>query len=163
MFPASDQFPCLMRRIKCLRDSYLNIYITTTTKICCLHYNLSFLPETHQSINWHFFTSSLFWQRSTGIRTECDRLWHTGLLIKLQVASVSWNVHAWFADCLSDRKQHDIFLVLLLIGLIFALASLRDQFFALFFFFLLYISNIVNDIGSNIQLFADDTSLFLLF
>ena len=28
--------------------------------------------------------------------------------------------------------------------------------------FLLYIINIVNDIGSNIRLFADDTSLFLV-
>ena len=28
--------------------------------------------------------------------------------------------------------------------------------------FLLYISDIVNDIGSNIRLFADDTSLFII-
>ena len=34
-----------------------------------------------------------------------DRVWHAGLLAKLHAAGVTGNVHAWFADYLSDRKQ----------------------------------------------------------
>ena len=34
-----------------------------------------------------------------------DRVWHAGLLAKHQAAGVSGNIHAWFSDYLSDRKQ----------------------------------------------------------
>ena len=32
-------------------------------------------------------------------------MWHAGLLAKIHAAGVTGNVHAWFADYLSDRKQ----------------------------------------------------------
>ena len=33
------------------------------------------------------------------------RVWHAGLLSKLQGAGVIGNVHTWFAEYLLDRKQ----------------------------------------------------------
>ena len=90
-----------------------------------------------------------------------DRVWHAGLLVKLHAAGVTGNVHAWFADYLSNRKQRVV-----LPGAVSDWASIRagvPQGSILGpLLFLLYINDIVHDIGSNIRLFADDTSLFII-
>ena len=90
-----------------------------------------------------------------------DRVWHAGLLVKLQAAGVTGNVHTWFADYLSDRKQRFI-----LPGAVSDWTDIRagvPQGSILGpLLFLLYINDIVQDIGSNIRLFADDTSLFII-
>ena len=84
------------------------------------------------------------------------------LLLRPQAAGAIGNVHAWFADYLSYRKQQ-VFLP----GAISDWASIRagvpqgpilgPR------LFLLYISDIMHDIGKNkcIRLFADDTSLLV--
>ena len=36
---------------------------------------------------------------------ESDRVWHAGLLAKLQAPGVTGKVHTWFANYLFDRKQ----------------------------------------------------------
>ena len=38
-----------------------------------------------------------------------DRLWHSGLLLKLQAAGVTGDVLAWFKSYLSNRKQRVVF------------------------------------------------------
>ena len=90
-----------------------------------------------------------------------DRVWHAGLLVKLQAAGVTGNVHTWFADYLSDRKQRVV-----LPGAVSDWTDIRagvPQGLILGpLLFLLYINDIVQDIGSNIRLFADDTSLFMI-
>ncbi|MES9994044.1 MAG: reverse transcriptase family protein [Candidatus Thiodiazotropha sp.] len=90
-----------------------------------------------------------------------DRVWHAGLLHKLEAAGVTGEVLNWFKNYLSDRKQRVI-----LPGVTSDWASIRagvPQGSILGpLLFLLYINDIVTDIGSNIRLFADDTSLFII-
>ena len=90
-----------------------------------------------------------------------DRVWHAGLLAKLQAAGVSGNIHAWFADYLSDRKQRVV-----LPGAVsdwtYIRAGVPQGSILGPLLFLLFINDIVNDIGSNIRLFADDTILFII-
>ena len=87
-------------------------------------------------------------------------VWHAGLLAKLQAAGVSGNIHAWFADYLSDRKQRVV-----LPGAVsdwtYIRARVPQGSILGPLLFLLYINDIVNDIGSNIWLFADDTVTFV--
>ena len=91
-------------------------------------------------------------------------MWHAGLFAKLQAAGVTGNVHTWFADYLFDRKQR-----VLLPGSVSDWTGIRagdsqgSQGSILGpLLFLLYINDIVQDIGSNSRLFADDTSLFII-
>ena len=90
-----------------------------------------------------------------------DRVWHAGPLAKLHAAGVTGNVHAWFADYLSNRKQ-----LVVLPGAVSDWASTHagvPQGSILGpLLFILYINDFVHDIGSNIRLFADDTSLYII-
>ena len=90
-----------------------------------------------------------------------NRAWHAGLLHKLEAAGVTGEVIAWFKNYLSDRKQRVV-----LPEVTSDWASIRagvPQGSILGpLLFLLYINDIVSDIGSNIRLFADDTSLFII-
>ena len=101
------------------------------------------------------------WAVFCDISKAFDRVWHAGLLVKLQAAGVTGSVHAWFADYLSDRKQRVV-----LPGALSDWTNIRagvPQGSILGpLLFLLYINDIVQDIGSNIRLFADDTSLFII-
>ena len=88
-------------------------------------------------------------------------MWHAGLLAKLHTAGVTGNVHAWFADYLSNRKQRVV-----LPGAVSDWATIHARVPQVSILdpllFLLCINDIVHDIGSNIRLFADDTSLFII-
>ncbi|MEW8547864.1 MAG: reverse transcriptase family protein, partial [Candidatus Thiodiazotropha sp.] len=90
-----------------------------------------------------------------------DRVWHAGLLHKLKAAGVTGEVLDWFKDYLSDRKQRVV-----LPGALSDWTSIKagvPQGSILGpLLFLLYINDIVVDIGSSVRLFADDTSLFIV-
>ena len=90
-----------------------------------------------------------------------DRVWHAGLLVKLQAAGVTGNVHTWFADYLSDRKQR-VVLPCAASDWTDIRAGVPQGSILGPLLFLLYVNDIVQDIGSNIRLFADDTSLFII-
>ena len=90
-----------------------------------------------------------------------DRVWHAGLLYKLEAAGVTGEVLNWFKSYLSDRRQRVV-----LPGVSsdwnYIRAGVPQGSILGPLLFLLFINDIVNDIGSNIRLFADDTSLFII-
>ena len=90
-----------------------------------------------------------------------DRVWHSGLLFKLEAVGVTVEFLAWFKGYLSTRQQRVV-----LPGAVadwnFIHAGVPQGSILGSLLFLLYISDIVLDIGSNICLFADDTSLFII-
>ena len=88
-----------------------------------------------------------------------DRVWHTGLLHKLQAAGVTGDALAWFKNYLSDRKQR-VVLPSTVSNWTLLRAGVPQGSILGPLLFLLYINDIVTDIGSHIRLFADDTSLF---
>ena len=90
-----------------------------------------------------------------------DRVWHSGLLYKLQAACVTGDVLNWFKSYLSDRKQR-VVLPSTVSEWTFIRAGVPQGSILGSLLFLVYITDIVKDIGSNIRLFADVTSLFII-
>ena len=90
-----------------------------------------------------------------------DRVWHRGLIHKLRAAGISGRQLKWFVSYLENRKQR----VVLPGGKSnweYIHAGVPQGSILGPLLFLLYINDIVNEIGSNIRLFADDTSLFII-
>ncbi|MEW8186271.1 MAG: reverse transcriptase family protein, partial [Candidatus Thiodiazotropha endolucinida] len=90
-----------------------------------------------------------------------DRVWHKGLLHKLSGIGCSDMVVQWFASYLSGRQQRVV-----INGQSSDWAPINagvPQGSILGpLLFLIYINDIVKDIGSSIRLFADDTSLYIV-
>ena len=89
------------------------------------------------------------------------RVWHKGLICKMKAAGIKGTLLDWFQDYLSNRKQ-----CVVIPGAMSDLCSIEagvPQGSILGpLLFLLYINDIVSEIGSNIRLFADDTSLYIV-
>ena len=94
---------------------------------------------------------------------ECahSRVWHKGLLFKLRRMGICGHLLDWFGCYLNNRTQR------------VALECSYSQYKILNsgvpdgsiwgpLLFLIYINDIVEEIGSNIRLFADGTSLYLI-
>lgn len=90
-----------------------------------------------------------------------DRVWHDGLVLKLKAAGVTGKVLAWFNSYLSNRKQR-VILPGATSGWADIHAGVPQGSILGPLLFLLFINDIVLDIGSNIRLFADDTSLYIV-
>ena len=89
------------------------------------------------------------------------RFWHSGLLYNFQAAGVTGDVLNWFKSYLSDRKQR-VVLPSSVSEWTFIRAGVPQGSILGPFLFLVYINDIVRHIGSNIRLFAGDTSLFII-
>ena len=63
-----------------------------------------------------------------------DRVWHRGLLYKLESAGISGSLLSWFKDYLNDRNRELYLKVRLLLGYLLRPAYLNDLFKALSFF-----------------------------
>ena len=90
-----------------------------------------------------------------------DRVWHEGLLKKLEAAGITGHLLTWFRSYLSDRRQR-VVLPGVESAWNFIRAGVPQGSILGPLLFLLFINDIVTDIGSNIRLFADDTSLFII-
>lgn len=90
-----------------------------------------------------------------------DKVWHKGLLFKLRRAGVSGNVIEWFADYLSNRWQR-VCLRSYSSSWKHVRAGVPQGSILGPILFLIYINDIVQDVGANIRLFADDTSLYVI-
>ena len=90
-----------------------------------------------------------------------DRVWHEGLLYKLEKIGIRGNLLKWFKSYLSERRQRVV---------IAGYQSDTNEIRAGVpqgsilgpILFLIFINDIVCDISCNIRLFADDTSLFIV-
>ena len=90
-----------------------------------------------------------------------DKVWHKGLLFKLERAGIRGNLLRWLSDYLSDRRQR-VVIPRAFSSIAKIQAGVPQGSIIGPLCFLVYINDIVSDIGSNINLFADDTSLFLI-
>ena len=90
-----------------------------------------------------------------------DHVWHVGLLHKLKASDVTREILDWFKHYLSDRKQR-VVLPGAISDWVFIRAGVSQGSILGPLLFLIYINDIVTDIGSNIRLFADDTSLYIV-
>ena len=90
-----------------------------------------------------------------------DRVWHRGLIHKLRAAGVTDEVLAWLKNYLANRKQRVVILGATS-DYVYIQAGVPQGSILGRLLFLLYINGIVNDIGANIRLFADDTYYTLL-
>ena len=90
-----------------------------------------------------------------------DRVWHRGLLHKLRAIGCSEKVTAWFASYLSNRRQRVV-----INGQTseweFIFAGIPQGSILGPLLFLIFINDIVKNIGASIRLFADDTSLYIV-
>ena len=90
-----------------------------------------------------------------------DRVWHAGLLYKLEAAGVTGEVLNWFKSYLSDRRQRVILPGVSSVWNCIRAGVPQGSILGPLLF-LLFINDIVNGIDSNIRLFTDDTSLFII-
>jgi len=90
-----------------------------------------------------------------------DKVWHSGLILKLKRAGIKDKLLNWFSNYLYQRRQRVV-----VPGASSSLAEIKagvPQGSILGpLLFLVYINDIVNDIQAHINLFADDTSLFVV-
>ena len=95
------------------------------------------------------------------INKAFDRVWHRGLLHKLRAIGCSEKVTEWFASYLSNRRQRVV-----INGQTseweFIFAGVPQGSILGPLLFLIFINDIVKNIGASIRLFADDTSLYIV-
>ena len=90
-----------------------------------------------------------------------DRVWHKGLIRKLEAAGIIGTVLQWFTDYLKDRKQR-VVLHGAKSNWNYLNAGVPQGSILGPILFLIYINDIVSEIRANIRLFADDTSLYII-
>ena len=90
-----------------------------------------------------------------------DRVWHRGLIHKLQDIGCSKSLIKWFASYLTNRRQRVV-----MNGQAsewsYVKAGVPQGSILGPLLFLIYINDIVNEIQASVRLFADDTSLYII-
>ena len=90
-----------------------------------------------------------------------DRVWHKGLIRKLKAAGITGTLPKWFKSYLEGRKQR-VVIPGTKSDWSFIQAGVPQGSIIGPLLFLIFIDDIVTDIGANIRLFADDTSLYII-
>ena len=116
---------------------------------------------------YHMFAQSLDKKKDIqivfcDITKAFDKVWHTGLLFKLKKIGIGGKLLNWFQDYLNNRMQRVVIKnESSEYGNILAGVPQGSVLGPLLF--LIYINDLVDNINSNIKLFADDTCLFIDF
>ena len=95
------------------------------------------------------------------ISRALDRVWHAVLIHKLKSAGISGNLLSWFTNYLTGRKQR-VVMSGVQSAWNFISAGVPQSSILGPLLFLLFINDIVLDIGSSTRRFADDTSLYII-
>ena len=95
------------------------------------------------------------------ISKALDRVWHRGLIHKLSGIGCSESILKWLSSYLTCRRQR-VMLNGQTSGWASVLAGVPQGSILGPFLFLIYINDIVTNIGCSIRLFADDTSLYIV-
>ena len=124
----------------------------------CINQLLSITHEIYQSFDEGFDVRSVFLDISKAL----DKVWHDGIIFKLKQNGISGNLLSLLSNFLRNRKQR-----VLLNGQTSSWADVNagvPQGSILGpLLFLIYKNDIADGLSSNAKLFANDTSLFLLF
>ena len=91
-----------------------------------------------------------------------DRVWHRGLLFKLRRLGLSGSLLNWITSYLDNRYQRRVAVEGSLSDVLRVKAGVPQGSIFGPLLFLVYINDIVDEIGTNIRLFADDTSLYMI-
>ena len=117
---------------------------------------LSIYDDFCRSLDKKCITQALFFDISKAF----DRVWHRGLIHKLNAIGIRGSLLNWFSDYLNNRKQ-----AVVIKGKTSSYKTVQSgvpQGSVLGpLLFLIYINDIVKDIESLVKLFADDTSMYL--
>ena len=123
---------------------------------CTVYQLLSIYDDFCKSLDKRYTTQALFFDISKAF----DRVWHRGLLHKLNAIGIRGSMLKWFTDYLKDRTQ-----AVVIKGKISSYKTVQSgvpQGSVLGpLLFLVYINDIVTNIESQVKLFADDTSMYL--
>ena len=121
----------------------------------CINQLLSITHEIYKSFDDGFEVRGVF----LDISKAFDKVWHKGIIFKLQQNGISGKLLCVLSDFLKDRKQRAI-----LNGQLSSWTSVNagvPQGSILGpLLFLIYINDLTDGLSSNAKLFADDTSLF---
>ena len=90
-----------------------------------------------------------------------DRVWHKGLIYKLKNIGITGSLLLWIENYLLSRKQKVLLngkeSIILSINAGVPQGSILGP-----LFFLIFINDIVTEVGCSIKLFADDTSIYVI-
>lgn len=90
-----------------------------------------------------------------------DRVWHNGLLKKLESIGIKGNLLIWFKSYLTNRKQR-VVIRDTASSWVNITAGVPQGSILGPLLFIIYINDIVQEINCKIKLFADDTSLYII-
>ena len=152
---------------RCVHKHLYN-YISQNHLLTSLQYGLiSGDSTTNQLLNiYHMFCKAVDNGKEVcvvfcDISKAFDRVWHKGLLFKLAAVGCSKSLLRWFTSYLSGCRQRVV-----INGMISdwpsIFAGVPQGSILGPLPFLIFINDIVNNIQSNIRLFGDDTSLYII-
>ena len=121
----------------------------------CVNKLLAFTHEIYKSFDEEFEVRGV----SLDISKAFDKVWHEGLLLKLNQNGISANLLNLLRDFLSCRKQR-VVLNRQHLSWDNVSAGVPQGSILGPLLFLIYVNDLPNNLSSNCKLFADDTSLF---